>query len=80
MTAGKLDDIGANVASNSPLPLRVEKLIIGANNRSTSDRGVFGPLSCHMPVLVLVRRRLPVLDFVLIFLGHMRNRVVLRLC
>jgi hypothetical protein len=42
MAAGKLDDISANVASNSPLPLRVEKPIIAANNRSTTDRGVFG--------------------------------------
>jgi hypothetical protein len=42
MAARKLDDISANVASNSPLPLRVQKLIIGANNRSTTDRGVFG--------------------------------------
>ena len=42
MTAGKLYDIGANIASNPPLPLRVEQPIIGANNRSTTHRRKFG--------------------------------------
>ncbi|MDT5388660.1 MAG: hypothetical protein QOE04_2301 [Mycobacterium sp.] len=42
MTARKLDEIGANVASSSPLVLRVEQPIFCANNVSTPDRGKLG--------------------------------------
>jgi hypothetical protein len=42
VTARKLDDVGANAASNPPRPLRVNQLILGANNGSTTHSGQFG--------------------------------------
>src|SRR5262249_10870247 len=49
MTAGKLYDGSANVASSSPLPYRVDELILGANNVGTTHRGNFGERGRHGP-------------------------------
>ena len=41
MTAGKLYDMGSDLARSSPLPQRVNQLILCANNVSATHRGEF---------------------------------------
>src|SRR5262245_14061125 len=48
MTAWKLDDIGANAASNSLRPVGVDNPILTANHGSAAHRGMFGQRARHV--------------------------------